>query len=141
MNIIIEPTDNEGSEYAIPSYTYIKSNSKRVTIGLRNMSCRKVTLKKGTIVAWLSPANKILDMLVPEFANDKLEFATGDHLQSHNAELVNTNSSNHNDETVTDNSQIDKLLTKLDFQDLMTGLKVKNKPCVTVLLNTIIFWQ
>ena len=34
MNVIIEPTDNEGGEYAIPSYTYIKSNSKRVTIGL-----------------------------------------------------------------------------------------------------------
>ena len=34
LNVIIEPTDNEGGEYAIPSYTYIKSNSKRVTIGL-----------------------------------------------------------------------------------------------------------
>ena len=51
VNVIIEPTDNEGGEYAIPSYTYIKSNSKRVTIGLRNMSCRTVTLTKGTIVA------------------------------------------------------------------------------------------
>ena len=59
VNVIIEPTDNEGGEYTIPSYTYIKSNSKRVTIGLRNMSCRTVTLTKGTIVAQLLPSNKI----------------------------------------------------------------------------------
>ena len=35
-------------------------------------------------------------MLAPEFAEDKLEFVTGDHLQSRNSKLVNTNSSNHN---------------------------------------------
>ena len=96
VNVIIEPTDNEGGEYAIPSYRYIKSNSKRVAVGLRNMSCRTVTLTKGTIVARLLPTNKIPDMLAPEFANYKLEFVTGDHLQSCNSELVNINSSNHN---------------------------------------------
>ena len=115
MNVIIEPTDNEGGEYAISSYTYIKSNSKRVTIGLWNMSCRTVTLTKGTIVARLLLANKIPDMLAPEFANDKLEFATRDHLQSCNPELVNTNSSNHNNVTDVDNSWIDKLSAKLDL--------------------------
>ena len=114
VNVIIEPTNNEGGEYAIPSYTYIKSNSKRVTIGLRNMSCRTVTLTKGTIVAQLSPANKIPNMLAPEFAEDKLEFATGDHLQSRNSKLVNTNSSNHNTDDL-ENPRIDKLFTKLDL--------------------------
>ena len=114
VNVIIEPTDNEGGEYAIPSYTYIKSNSKRVTIGLQNMSCRTVTLIKGTIVARLSPTNKIPDMLAPEFAKDKLEFPTRNHPQSHNSELVNTNSSNHNVDDI-DNSRIDKLFSKLDL--------------------------
>ena len=34
VNVIIEPTKTEGGEYVIPSYTYIKSNSKRVAVGL-----------------------------------------------------------------------------------------------------------
>ena len=53
-------------------------------------------------------------MLAPEFVKDKLEFTTGDHLQSHNSELVNTNSSNHNTDDL-ENSRIDKLFTKLDL--------------------------
>ena len=114
-NVIIEPTDNEGGEYTIPSYTYIKSNSKRVPIGLRNMSCRTETLTKGTIVACLSPANKIPDMLAPEFANCKLESATGEQPQSHNLKLVNTNLCNHNNLTDIDTTRIDKLFAKLDL--------------------------
>ena len=78
------------------------------------MSCRTVTLTEGTIVARLSPTNKIPDMLAPEFAKDKLEFATGDHLQNRNSKLVNANSSNHNTDDL-ENSQIDKLFTKLDL--------------------------
>ena len=73
-----------------------------------------MTLTKGTKVAQLSPANKIPNMLAPKFVKDKLEFATGDHLQSRNSELVNTNSSNHNTDDL-ENSRIDKLFTKLDL--------------------------
>ena len=78
------------------------------------MSCRTVTLTKGAIVARLSPANKIPDMLAPEFANGKLEFATEDHLQNCNSELVNTNSSNHNVDDL-ENPGNDKLFAKLDL--------------------------
>ena len=60
MNVIIEPTDNEEGSYTIPAYTYLKSNSQCVHIGLHNMSCHTVTLPKGTVVAELSPANVIL---------------------------------------------------------------------------------
>ena len=92
----------------------LNPNSKRVTIGLQNMSCRTVTLMKGTIVARLLPVNKIPDMVAPEFAKDKLEFTTGDHLQNRNSELVNTNSLNHNSDDI-DNSRMDKLFAKLDL--------------------------
>ena len=60
VNVIIEPTDNEEGSYTIPAYTYLKSNSQSVHIGLRYMSCHTVTLPKGTVVAELSPANVIL---------------------------------------------------------------------------------
>ncbi|MCG8625928.1 MAG: retropepsin-like domain-containing protein, partial [Proteobacteria bacterium] len=59
VNVIVEPSDGEGSKYTVPSYTYIKQNSRRVSVGLRNLSCRTITLSKGTVVATLSPAKKI----------------------------------------------------------------------------------
>ena len=61
VNVIIEPTDDEEGSYTIPAYTYLKSNSRGVHVGLRNMSCRTVSLSKVTVVAELSPANAILE--------------------------------------------------------------------------------
>ena len=132
VNVIVEPTENEGGEYVIPSYTYIKSNCKRVTIGLQNLSCRTVTLTKGTVVARLSSTNKIPDMLAPEFADSKLKFANGEDLRNHNVELVNTNSLNSGTEKP-DNSWIDKLFAKLNlsgFDDWTEKQKQAVRDCI-----------
>ena len=51
VNVIIEPTDDEEGSYTIPAYTYLKSNSRSVHVGLHNMSCHTVSLSKGTVVA------------------------------------------------------------------------------------------
>ena len=75
VNVIIEPTDDEEGSYTIPAYTYLKSKSRSVHVGLRNMSCRTVSLSKGTVVAELSPANAIPKMLAPKLASCQLEFA------------------------------------------------------------------
>ena len=72
--MIIEPTDDEEGSYTIPAYTYLKSNSRSVHVGLRNMSCRTVTFHKGTVVAELSPANAVPTMLAPKLASCQLEF-------------------------------------------------------------------
>ena len=74
VNVIIEPTDDEEGNYTIPAYTYLKSNSRSVHVGLRNMSCCTVTLQKGTVVAELSPTNAIPKMLAPKLASCQLEF-------------------------------------------------------------------
>ena len=73
VNVIIEPMDDEEGSYTIPAYTYLKSNSRSVHVGLCNMSSRAVTLHKGTVVtlhkgtviAELSPAYAIPKMLAP----------------------------------------------------------------------------
>ena len=65
-NVIIEPTDDEEGSYTLPAYTYLKSNSRSVHVGLRNMSCRTVILSKGTVIAELSTANAIPKMLAPK---------------------------------------------------------------------------
>ena len=75
VNVIIEPTDDEEGSYTIPAYTYLNSHSRSVHVGLHNMSCRTVSLNKGTIVAELSPANVIPKMLAPKLASCQLEFA------------------------------------------------------------------
>ena len=93
VNVIIEPTDDEEGSYTIPAYTYLKSNSRSVHVGLRNMSCRTVTLNKGTVVAGLSPANAILKMLAPKLASCQLEFLKNQGLESNELEFVNSTNS------------------------------------------------
>ena len=90
VNVIIEPTDDEEGSYPIPAYTYLKSNSRSVHVGLRNMSCCAVTLSKGTVVAELSPANAILKMLAPKLASCQLKFAKNQGLKSSELEFENS---------------------------------------------------
>ena len=109
-----EPTGDQGSEYTVPAYSYIKSRSKRVTIALRNLSCRTVVLLKGIVVAKLSPTNKVADMLAPEFVDCKPEVADEESLRNRKLGLAKSAySSNNNNET--EKSWIDKLFTKLDL--------------------------
>ena len=56
VNVIVEPTDDEEGSYTIPAYTYLKSNSKSIHIGLGNMSCRTVTLCQGITRIHQSPS-------------------------------------------------------------------------------------
>ena len=74
MNVIVEPLENADTEdnYAVPAYSFLKSSSKRVYVGLRNMSCRSVTLHKGTVIARLSPSNAVPSMLAPKLEEVKL---------------------------------------------------------------------
>ena len=38
VNVILEPTESEFGQYTVPSYSFLKSSSRRVNVGLRNMS-------------------------------------------------------------------------------------------------------
>ena len=93
VNVIIEPMDDEEGSYTIPAYTYLKSNSRSVHVGLCNMSCRMVSLNKGTVVAELSPANAIPKMLAPKLASCQLEFAKNQGLESNELEFANSTNS------------------------------------------------
>ena len=41
VNLVVEPLDNADTQdkYAVPAYSFLKSNSRQVYVGLRNMSC------------------------------------------------------------------------------------------------------
>ena len=73
VNVIVEPPENADTEdnYAVPAYSFLKSNSRRVYVGLRNMSCQSVILHKGTVIARLSPSNAVPSMLAPKLEEVK----------------------------------------------------------------------
>ena len=74
VNVVVEPLEDADTEdnYAVSAYSFLKSNSRRVYVGLRNMSCRSVTLHKGTVIARLSPSNAVPSMLAPKLEEVKL---------------------------------------------------------------------
>ena len=74
VNVVVEPLEDADTEdnYAVPAYSFLKSNSRRVYVGLRNMSCRSLTLHKGTVIARLSPGNAVPSMLAPKLEEVKL---------------------------------------------------------------------
>ena len=111
VNVIIEPTNDEESSYTIPAYTYLKSNSRSVHVGLHNMKCRAVTLGKGTVVAELSPANAIPKMLAPKLASCKLEFVKNQDLESNELEFANST----NLQPKLTKQRRDKIFSKLDL--------------------------
>ena len=111
VNVIIEPTDVEEGSYTIPAYTYLKSNSRSVHVGLRNMSCRTVTLHKGTVIAELSPTNAIPKMLAPKLASCQLEFVKNQGLKSGKLKFVNST----NSQPKLTQERRDKLFSKLDL--------------------------
>ena len=90
VNVILEPTDEEEGSYTVPSYNFLKGNSRSVHVGLRNLSCRTVTLQKGTVVAQFSPANVIPKMLAPkpESINHELESVKNEGLESNKLKFV-----------------------------------------------------
>ena len=75
------------------------------------MSCRAVTLSKGTVVAELSPANAIPKMLAPKLASCQLEFAKNQGLESNELEFVNST----NLQPKLTKEQRDKIFSKLDL--------------------------
>ena len=124
VNVIIEPTGEEDGEYTVPSYSFLKANSKRVPIALRNMSCKTVVLNKGTVVAWLSPANVIPDMLAPKLepvklASCQLELPKGNGLENRKLELdsevIQIGSLDEDQDTDEFKHRINKLFSKLNL--------------------------
>ena len=74
-------------------------------MGLRNMGCKTVTIKRGTVVAQLSPANVIPKMLAPKLAQCQPEFAEGKASENSKPGLPKT----------TNSDRLNKLFSKLDL--------------------------
>ena len=74
VNVIVEPDPDKDYESVIPihGYTVLKPGSSRVSIGLRNHSCRRVTVQAKSIVAKVSAANVVSHSLAPNLDNEDM---------------------------------------------------------------------
>ena len=95
VNIITEPRENL-DEYTVPSYSYMRPGSKRVSEALRNLSEKTQTFKKGTIIATIKAANLVPPKLAPKY--------------------VNENNNNNNEKPKLTSERTEKLFSKLDLK-------------------------
>ena len=59
--MIVEPKETQyRTVSAIPTYSHLKPGSSKISIGLRNYSCRQITVKAKSTVATISAANAVL---------------------------------------------------------------------------------
>ena len=59
VNVLLEPLNSPEGSLIVRTYALIKGNSRRVPLVFRNLSGRRMTIRKGTRVAALSPANLV----------------------------------------------------------------------------------
>ena len=74
VNVIVEPDPNKDYESVKPihGYTTLKLGSSRVSIGLRNHSCRTVTIIVKTIIAKVTAAYVVPHSLAPNLENEDM---------------------------------------------------------------------
>ena len=94
INIITEPRE-EGNEFTVPCYSYMRPGSKRAAVTLQNLSEKPQVLNKGTVIAKIQPANLIPPKLTPRFTN------------------LNSNNANQSSEPTPE--RIEKLFSKLNI--------------------------
>ena len=73
VRVIIEPTDKFDNEAIknVTIYSTLKPGSSRVSIGLRNLSCKSVTIKPKTIVAEVAAANTVPILIAPKLKGEE----------------------------------------------------------------------
>ena len=96
VNVITEPREDL-DEYTVPSCSYMRLGSKRVSVALRNLSEKTQTFKRGTVIATIHAANLVPPKLAPKYVNEN-------------------NSNNQNQQPTQE--RIDKLFSKLDLKGL-----------------------
>ena len=73
VRVITEPTDKFNNEAikTVTIYSTLKPGSSRVSIGLRNLSCKSVTVKPKTIVAEVAAANIVPILIAPKLEGEE----------------------------------------------------------------------
>ena len=73
VNVIVESNPDKNYEAAVPiyGYTVLKPGSARVSGGIRNLSCRKITVPAKSVIAKVAAANIVLHSFTPNVENNE----------------------------------------------------------------------
>ena len=73
VNVIVEPDPSKNYEAAIPMHGYavLKPGSSRVSVGIRNLSCRKITIPAKSSLAKIAAANIVPHSYAPNIENNE----------------------------------------------------------------------
>ena len=73
MRVITEPTDRFDNEAVrtVTIYSTLKPGSSRVSIGLRNLSCKSVTIKPKMVVAEVAATNIVPISIAPKLEGEE----------------------------------------------------------------------
>ena len=70
----MEPDPEQSYESVVPiyGYTVLKPGSSRVSVGLRNHSCRRITIAAKSVVAKITAANIVPHSLAPNVEDEDM---------------------------------------------------------------------
>ena len=73
VNVIMEPDPSKNYKAAVPihGYTVLKPGSSRVSVGIRNFSCRKITILAKSVIAKVAAANVVPHSYAPNIENNE----------------------------------------------------------------------
>ena len=66
-----DPKKNYNATIPINGYTVLKPGSSRVSVGIRNISCKSITIPTKTIIAKVAAANVVPHSYAPNVENNK----------------------------------------------------------------------
>ena len=88
VNVSVEPDPDRSYESVIPihGYTVLKPGSSRVSVGLQNHSCRKITIAAKSIVAKVAATNMVPHSLAPNVETEDMltQLKDGQHQDQEN---------------------------------------------------------
>ena len=101
VHVIVEPKETQCRTVSvIPTYSHLKPGSSKISIGLRNYSCRQITVKAKSTVATISVANAVPGKIAPKESGENI--SEGERQGKMPPKLTQ--------------EQLNNLLTKLEFR-------------------------
>ena len=72
VNVIVKPDPDKNYEAAVPIHGYpmLKPGSCRVSVGIRNLSCRKITILAKSVIAKIVAANIVPHSYAPNIESN-----------------------------------------------------------------------
>ena len=146
VNVATEHSDKVTNKniVAVRSYSFIKPNSNKVAVGVRNLTSKQVVLKAGTIIGKIEAANAVPPMLAPK---PEIEIAEREEIK---VELIPEQLSNKERLTTVPDSnptaispekckltseEVDLLMSKIDFSGIRDWKSEEQKEAIDLIIE------